>query len=232
MPTTRNTSPTIILVHGAWADGSSWHEVATLLMRMDYRVVAAQLPLSSFRDDVEALRQWIRRQSDPVVLVGHSYGGAVITAAAAGEPNVKSLVYVAAIVPDTGETVGQVFTRMPPHAMAPTLQPDSNGYIWMSEEGFRAAVAPNVSSEDATWMTATQKPISVKCLSEPVEHAGWRELPSWFLIAEEDRMVSPDTQRFTASRMRSVVVSRAVDHHPLASDPRAVSDLIDQAARA
>jgi len=221
---------TVVLVHGAWADGSSWNKVTEELQRKGLNVVAAQIPLTSFRDDVKVLRKVLLRQESPIVLVGHSYGGAVVTAAAASNPNVKALVYIAAIVPDEGETVGDVFHRVAPHPSAPKLQPDADGFLWLNVEAFRAGVAPDASLSETALMAATQKPISVSCLGEPLGKPAWKEKPSWFLIAEKDRMVSPETQRFTAARMKSKVVSLPVDHTPLASRPDAVVELINEAA--
>ena len=221
---------TAVLVHGAWADGSSWNRVSEELMDAGLQVVAAQIPLTSFSNDVAALRKVLQRQSGPVVLVGHSYGGAVITAAATGNSNVKVLVYIAAIVPDEHETVGDVFQRVPPHSSAPKLQPDADGFLWIDVEAFRNAVAPDATSCETALMAATQKPIALKCLVEPMAKPAWKEKPSWFLIAEKDIMVSPDTQRFTARRMKSAVVSLPVDHTPLASASKAVADLIRAAA--
>jgi pimeloyl-ACP methyl ester carboxylesterase len=221
---------TVVLVHGAWADGSSWNKVTEELQRKGLNVVAAQIPLTSFRDDVEVLRKVLLRQESPVVLVGHSYGGAVVTAAAASNPNVKALVYIAGIVPDEGETVGDVFHRVAPHPSAPKLQPDADGFLWLNVDAFRAGVAPDASLSETALMAATQKPISVSCLGEPIGKPAWKEKPSWFLIAEKDRMVSPETQRFTAARMKSKVVSLPVDHTPLASRPDVVVELISEAA--
>ena len=136
---------TAVLVHGAWADGSSWNKVTTELQRRGFQVVAAQIPLTSLSDDVAVLRRVLRDQKGPVVLVGHSYGGAVVTAAGAGDPNVKALVYVAAVVPDQGETVGEVFHRVAPHPKAPQLQPDQDGFLWLKVDAFRSAVAPDAS---------------------------------------------------------------------------------------
>jgi len=136
----------VVLVHAAWVDGSSWNKVTEELQRHGFQVVAAQIPLSSFSDDVAVLRKVLVRQEGPVVLAGHSYGGAVITAAAASNPNVKALVYIAAIVPDEGETVGDVFHRAPPHPSAPKLQPDVDGFLWLNVDAFRTAVAPDASS--------------------------------------------------------------------------------------
>jgi len=230
MSSSEQQNVTAVLVHAAWADGSSWNKVTSELQRKSYQVVSAQIPLTSLSDDVAALKRVLRAQKSPVVLVGHSYGGAVISAAAAGDANVKALVFVAAVVPGEGETVGEVFTRVAPHPKAPKLQPDDDGFLWLKVDAFRDAVAPDASMEETALMAVNQKPISLKCLTEPMKTPAWKEKPSWFLIAENDRMVSPETQRFTAQRMQSKVVSLSVDHMPLASSPTAVSDVIEQAA--
>ena len=229
--TTANSDTTVVLVHAAWADGSSWNKVTGELQRKSFNVVAAQMPLTSFTDDVAVLKKVLLRQKGPIVLAGHSYGGAVITAAAAGDPDVKALVYIAAIVPDAEETVGDVFRRFPPHPSAPKLQPDADGFLWLTVDGFRSAFAPDASASETVLMAATQKPISVKCLGEPMTNPAWREKPSWFLIAEKDLMLSPETQRFTAARMKANVISLRVDHTPLASKPDAVADLITETFR-
>src|SRR5262249_40181848 len=153
--------------------------------RKGLKVVAAQIPLTSFTDDVAALKKVLFRQKGPIVLTGHSYGGAVITAAAVGDPNVKALVYIAAVVPDEGETVGDVFHREPSHPSAPILQPDTNGFLWLTLDAFRTAVAPDASASETALMAATQKPIALKCLGEPMTNPAWREKPTWFLIAEK-----------------------------------------------
>jgi len=228
--TSARKDATVVLVHAAWADGSSWNKVTEELQRKGFHVVAAQIPLTSFSDDVAALRRVLLRQEGPVVLAGHSYGGAVLTAAAASNPDVKALVYIAAVVPDEGETVGDVFHRVPPHPSAPKLEPDADGFLWLKVDAFRSAVAPDASSSEAALMAATQKPIALKCLAEPMTRPAWKEKPSWFLIAEKDRMVSPETQRLTAERMKSKHVSLPVDHTPLASKPDAVIELIITAA--
>jgi pimeloyl-ACP methyl ester carboxylesterase len=224
--TRAKAAETVVLVHAAWADGSSWNRVTEELQRKGVNVVAAQIPLTSFTDDVESLRKVLLRQEGPLVLAGHSYGGAVITAAAAGNPKVKALVYITAVVPDEGETVGDVFHRAAPHPSAPKLRPDADGFLWLNVEAFRTAVAPDASLSETALMAATQKPISITCLGEPMGKAAWKEKPSWFLIAEKDRMVSPETQRFTAGRMNSKIISLPVDHTPLASNPAAVAELI------
>jgi pimeloyl-ACP methyl ester carboxylesterase len=143
---------------------------------------------------------------------------------------VKALVYVAAVVPDEGETVGEIFGCVAPHPNAPKLQPDENGLLWVTVDAFRNAIAPDASPEETTLMAATQKPIALRCLGEPMTKVAWKEKPSWFLIAENDRMVSPETQRSNAERMKSTIVSLPVDHSPLASQPNSVIGLISEVA--
>jgi len=224
-----NPSTTVVLVHAAWADGSSWNKVIPPLQHLGLNVVSAQIPLTSLTDDIVAVRCVLGRVSGPVVLAAHSYGGAVITAVASGLSRVKALVFIAAIVPDEGETVGQLFHRAEPHPKAPQLIPDENGLLWMSAEGFANAVAPEATSDEIAFMTATQKPIALKCLGEPMTKPGWTEKPSWYMVAEEDRMISPATQRFMAERMKAHVDSQAVDHMPLASAHESVVRLIVEA---
>lgn len=231
MPREQTNKVTVVLVHGAWADGSSWNKVAAGL-RQSFNVVSAQIPLTSLTDDVAALRRVLRREKGPILLAGHSYGGAVITAAATGNPSVKALVYIAGVVPDEGETVGDIFHRAPPHPKAPQLQPDEDQLLWLTVESFRNAVAPDASYDDTATMAATQKPIALTCLAEPMTKPAWREKPSWFLIAENDAMVSPQTQQFLAQRMNSKTTVLPVDHTPLISQPDSVIRMISEAAAA
>jgi pimeloyl-ACP methyl ester carboxylesterase len=221
---------TIVLVHGAWADGSSWREVISLLQRQRIGVVAAPIPLTSQANDVAALRRTLERTSGPVILAAHAYAGAVISAIQ--EDRVKSLAYIAALTPDQGETVAQVFYREKPHPAAPNLAPDAHGFIWMPKEGFLNAFAHNASSELADVLAAVQRPISVQCISEPVPAPLWKTKPSWFLIAEEDRMINPKTQHFMAERMSANIRAESVDHTPLLTAPNVVVEVILEAARA
>ena len=227
-----NPEVTVIAVHGAWADGSSWNKVTAKLLQHGLKVVAAQIPLTSFDGDVAVVRQLLKAHGGPVVLAGHSYGAAVITAAGAGAANVKSLVYVAGIVPGEGEAVGQILMRAVPHAAAPRLNPDADGLLWVSAADFANAIAPDASAEEQALMAATQKPIAAACLCVALGRPAWSEKPSWFLIAENDRMLAPETQRFTAERAGSQVLALAVDHMPLASAASSVANLIIEAARA
>jgi len=227
--TTNHLDVTVMLVHAAWADASSWNKVIPVFQKQGIQVFAVQIPLTSLSDDVAARRRALQRTSGPVVLVGHSYGGAVITAAASGEPKVRTLVYIAAMAPAEGETVGQLLHRAPPHPSAPQLAPDEEGLIWMTAAGFSNAVAHESSAEETAVMAATQKPISVKCLGEQMTKPAWIEKPSWFLIALGDRMIAPETQRFMAQRAGGDEVELNVDHTPLNSAPERVVQIIAEA---
>jgi len=219
----------VILVHGAWADGSCWSNIILPLRRHRMNVIAAPIPLTSLSDDAAALRRAIERTSGPVILAGHAYAGAVI--AAADHDRVKSLVYIAALAPDEGETVADVFYRAAPHPRAPHLAPDADGLIWMPEEGFANAVAHKASSDQLAIAAAVQRPIAVQCIQEKTLAPAWKTKPSWYLIAEEDRMILPETQRFMADRMSANIQSHAVDHTPMHTAPEIVVDIILAAAR-
>jgi pimeloyl-ACP methyl ester carboxylesterase len=232
MTETKLPVATVVLVHAAWADASSWNKIIPPLQRRGLEVLAAQLPLSSLSDDAATLRRFLKRVSGPVVLVGHSYGGAVITAAGTGNPKVKALVYIAAMAPDEGETVGELLHRAAPHANAPALVPDEDALLWMSAKGFAEAVAPESSADDARLMAATQKPIAIQCVQEPMTKPAWQEKPCWFLVAKRDRMIAPETQRFMAHRTGGHVVEKELDHTPLASAPDPVVAIITEAAGA
>ncbi len=224
---------TAVLVHAAWADASSWNKVAVPLQRLGLRVRSAQIPLTSLTEDVAALKRLLRQVEGPVLLAGHSYAGAVITAAAADNPQVRALIYIAAIVPDEGETVGTLFQRAEPQPSArPQLAPDADGFLWLPPEAFANAVAPDASPEETVLMALTQHPIALKCLGEPMTVPAWKQKPSWFLIGEKDRMISPAMQRFMAERIRARVHPLDVDHTPLASAPDAVVRVIVEAADA
>jgi pimeloyl-ACP methyl ester carboxylesterase len=220
---------TIVLVHGAWADGSCWGNVILPLKREGLDVICAPIPLTSLTNDIAAVNQVLERTSGPVVLAAHAYAGAVI--AGATEKRVKSLVYVAALAPDQGETVANAFYREQPHPQAPKMAPDSHGLIWMPDDGFQRAVAHNASADQTSIMAAVQRPLAVACIQEPAPIPAWKTKPSWFLIAEEDRMISPKTQRFMADRMGANVRSHRVDHTPMYTEPKIVVDVLLEAAR-
>lgn len=220
---------TIVLVHGAWADGSCWRDVILPLEREGLHVICAPIPLTSLSDDVSALSRALERTTGPLILVGHAYGGAVI--GAIHEERVKSYVYIAALAPDAAETVAQVFYRDEPHAEQPKLVPDKHGFIWMPEDGFRRAVAHKASTDQTRILAAAQRPISVQCIQEPAPTPGWKSKPSWFLLAEEDRMINPRTQQFMAGRMRAKVRSSRADHSPMYTAPDLVIQMILEAGR-
>jgi pimeloyl-ACP methyl ester carboxylesterase len=222
-----NTS--VVLAHGAWADGSSWNEVITPLQSRGISVLAAPLPLTSLSDDVAALDRTIARTEGPVVVAAHAYAGAVISATKS--ERVEALVYVAALAPDEGETVADVFYREAPHANAPQLTPDPDGFIWMPDTGFKSAFAQHASAARLALLAATQRPINVACIQEKAPKPLWRSRPSWFLIAEEDRMINPKTQHFMAQRMSAKIRSEKIDHTPLVTAPVMVAETILDAVR-
>jgi pimeloyl-ACP methyl ester carboxylesterase len=219
----------VVLAHGAWADGSSWARVIAALDADGTKVSAAPLPLTSLADDVAALNRSLARTEGPIVLAGHAYAGAVI--ALARPERVKALVYVTALAPDEGEKVADVFFRAAPHPLAPKLAPDGNGWIWLPETAFVAAFAQNASMEDLAVLAAVQRPISLNCITVPVGRPLWNDVPSWFLIAEDDRMIVPDTQRYMAERMKAKTKAHAVDHTPSVTAPDVVVDTIRDAIR-
>jgi pimeloyl-ACP methyl ester carboxylesterase len=223
-------STSVILAHGAWADGSSWAKVILPLEQHDLRVIAAPIPLTSLSNDIAALGRAIERTRGPVILAAHAYAGAVISAVK--NERVKSLVYVAALTPNQGETVGEVFYRGKPHPKAPQLAPDANGLIWMPEDSFGDAFAQNASSDMIAILAATQRPIALPCIQETAPEPAWKTKPSWFLVAEEDRMINPETQHFMAGRMGAKIRSHAVDHTPLVTAPQQVVDIILEAVAA
>jgi pimeloyl-ACP methyl ester carboxylesterase len=217
----------VVLAHGAWADGSSWAKVIAPLAAQGVRVLAAPLPLTSFAEDTAAVERTLERASGAVVLVGHAYAGAVI--AAARNENVKALVYVTALAPDEGETVADVFYRSKPHPMAPKLAPDNHGLIYLPQEAFAAAFAQNASADELALLFAVQRPISPACITVPVNRPLWKDRPTWFLMAEQDRMIVHDTQRFMAERMHARVRSHPVDHAPIVTAPGLVVEIIREA---
>jgi pimeloyl-ACP methyl ester carboxylesterase len=218
---------TVVLAHGAWADGSSWAKVIAPLAADGVKAIAAPLPLTSFADDVAALDRTLERVTGPVVLAGHAYAGAVI--AATRSDKVKALVYVAALAPDEGETVAEVFSRGKPHPQAPKLTPDAHGLIYLPDAAFPAAFAQNASNEELAVLAAVQRPLSPACITVKVGRPLWRDRPTWFLVAEQDRMIVHENQRFMAERMRAKVRSHAVDHAPMVTAPSYVLDIIREA---
>jgi len=220
----------VVMVHGAWADGSSWSKVIAPLAKSGVKVVAASLPLTSLAADVATVDCALERATGSIVLVGHAYAGGVI--GATRNARVKALVYVAALAPDEGETVADVFGRAPPHRLAPKLVPDRHGVIYLPEEAFATAFAQDASVEELAVLAAVQRPISPACITVAVGRPLWRDCPSWFVVAEQDRMIAPETHRFMAERMRAHVRSHPVDHTPSVTAPSVVVDVIREAIAA
>jgi pimeloyl-ACP methyl ester carboxylesterase len=200
------------------------------LERRGLKVICAPIPLTSLTNDATALSWALERTGGPVVLVGHAYSGAVI--AAVREERVKSLVYISALAPDEGETVAKVFYRDTPSPEQPKMVPDSHGFVWMPDDAFRRALAQNATADQAKIAAAVQRPIAVQCIQEPAPTPLWKSKPSWYLIAEEDRMINPVTQHFMADRMGATGRPHRVDHTPMYSEPALVIEVILEAARA
>jgi pimeloyl-ACP methyl ester carboxylesterase len=220
----------VVLVHGAWADGSSWGPVILGLRRAGVASVAAPLPLVSLAGDVAALDRTLARVEGPTIVVGHAYGGAVI--AETRNERVRGLVYVAGLAPDEGETVAENFYRGEAHPEAPKLAPDGDGLIWLPDDAFAAAFAQRASEDDRAVLAAVQRPISPACISVPVGRPRWKDVPSWYLLAEDDRMIVQANQRFMADRMGAKVRAVAADHAPSISAPDVVVEVILDAVRA
>jgi pimeloyl-ACP methyl ester carboxylesterase len=218
---------TVVLVHGAWADGSSWAKVIGPLTAEGVQVVAAPLPLTSFRDDVAALDRTLERVTGPVVLAGHAYAGAVI--AATRDKKVLALVYVSALAPDEWETVADVFYRGQPHPQAPNLAPDNHGLIYLPESAFSGAFAQNAEPQELAVLAAVQRPISVTCINVAVERPLWKDRPTWYLVAERDRMIVHENQKFLSQRMKARVHSHPVDHASMVTAPSVVVNVIREA---
>lgn len=222
---------TVVLVHGAFADGGSWGNVIPLLEQAGYDVIAVQNPLTSFADDVATTRRVVDAQSGPVVLVGHSYGGAVITKAGVGATNIKALVYVAAFAPDAGENLQALLTQYPSKIGA-ALAPDAAGFLYIDRAQFKEAFAADVSERDLSVMSASQKPIAAQIFGQAFEAPAWKDFPTWYLVASEDQAINPDLERLFAKRMNATTREVKSSHVPFVSNPSVVVELIVEAAKA
>ncbi|WP_432122132.1 alpha/beta hydrolase [Streptomyces sp. S1] len=223
--------PAIVLVHGFWGGAAHWANVIVELRKRGYdKLHAVENPLTSLADDAERTRKMIRQVDGPVVLVGHSYGGAVITEA--GDlPNVKALVYIAAFAPDAGESPGRITEEKPPAAFA-NIAPDSDGYLWIEQDKFHESFAQDLGPDEALVMAVTQKAPVGSTFADTVTAPAWREKPVWYQVSTQDRMIHPDNERRMARRMNPrEIVELDASHASLASQPRAVVDLIEAAAR-
>ncbi|RUY55032.1 alpha/beta hydrolase [Mesorhizobium sp. M7A.F.Ca.CA.001.04.1.1] len=223
--------PTIVLVHGAFADGTGWQHIIPILQRDGYTVIAVQNALTSLAEDVATTKRVIEAQKGPVVAVGHSYGGAVITGAAAGNSNVKALVYIAAFAPEAGEPIG-AYTEKYPSALGSALRPDVAGFVTIDPPQFRELFANDVAAAEASVMAAAQKPIIGSAFASSVTEAAWKTIPSWYLVAQQDRAINPDLERFYAKRMGAITAEIKSSHVPFVSHPKEVARLIEQAASA
>jgi pimeloyl-ACP methyl ester carboxylesterase len=226
------TPANVLLVHGAWADGSSWSRVIPILQERGHNVLAVQLPMTSLAADVAWTRHVLtERLQGPTVLAGHSYGGAVISAAAVGAPDVISLAYVAALAPDQGETASALVARFPQPPGLAHLQADSLGFLWLDPDALPANYAQDVELEKARILAAVEKPLAGAIFGEPAGPPAWRTLPSWFLVSTRDRMIDPDLQRFMAARMSARTVEIRSSHASPVSHPDQVARLIAAAAQ-
>jgi pimeloyl-ACP methyl ester carboxylesterase len=219
----------IVLVHGAWADGSSWSKVIPLLQAKGLHAVAVQNPLSSIVDNVASTNRIINAQDGPVILVGHSYGGAVITEAGVN-PKVAGLVYVAAFAPEEGETLGGMAEKFPTPPGLGQIRPITDGYLLMSEKGVMEDLAQDLSLEEKRLVLATQGATQGAILATPIKTAAWHTKPSWFVIAANDRTISPDQERSTAERMKAKTLTVSTSHLAMLAEPQKVADFIIEAA--
>jgi pimeloyl-ACP methyl ester carboxylesterase len=228
MTTTNATNMNIVLVHGSWVDGSSWSKVIPILQNAGHKVIAVQLPLHSLADDIATVKRAIDLVGAPVILVGHSYGGFVITNAAYNNPNVKGLVYIAAFAPNEGQSLGNFVdaTKLPKGF----LVVDSGGFIYINPEIFPQAVAPDADLAQAKVMAATQKPYNQSILAEKSGPPAWKQLPTWYQISENDRLIPPDVERMFAKQINATTISLPSSHASPVSHPNEVAQLILDAA--
>src|SRR5213080_1904345 len=219
----------IVLVHGGFVDGSGWESIYQILKEDGYNVSIVQNPTISLEDDVAVTKRVLAAQDGPAILVGHSYGGAVITEAG-NDPKVVGLVYITAFAPDRGESVASLIKDPPPGAPVPPILPPQDGYLFLDKTKFAASFAADVGPDVAQFMADSQVPWGVEALSGAISQPAWKTKPSWYLVSTEDRMIPPDAQRAMSKRAGSTVVEVKGSHAVYVSQPRAVADLIEQAA--
>jgi pimeloyl-ACP methyl ester carboxylesterase len=224
--------PNIVLVHGAWADGSSWSAVVKRLQGDGYKVTAPQFPLTSLADNVARLRLVLGRQDGPTIVAGHSYGGQIITALGTDAPNVVGLVYIAAFGLDEGESIGALLEQGPPTPALAHLEIDSEGFAWLPEDDFVNHFAADVDPAQAKVMHAVQQPLHTSALGDVMGTPAWRSLPSWYLVAEGDQAIPPDAERQFAARMGADTIEVASNHVAMVSHPGEAVERIVTAASA
>jgi pimeloyl-ACP methyl ester carboxylesterase len=223
--------PNIVLVHGAWADGSCWATVIERLQAAGYDVTAPQFPETSLVDDVARLRQVLNRQDGPTVVVGHSYGGQIMTALGADAPHVIALVYIAAFGLDEGESIGALLASGPPTPALAHLDIDEHGFAWLPKDDFVHHFAADVDSVRAHVMFAVQQPLSMSTLGDVMGVPAWKSLPSWYMVAENDEAIPPDAERSFAKRMGATTVEVPSGHVAMVSHPDDVVALIESAVK-
>jgi pimeloyl-ACP methyl ester carboxylesterase len=228
----RATKPTIVLVHGAFADATSFQELIPLLQEKRYPVIAVQNTLTGLDADIATTKRLIDAQKGPVIVLGHSYGGAVITGAAAGNPNVKALVYVAAFAPDANEPVAALQGNYPPSQLASALVPDAAGFLYGNTEKFREVFAQDLPARLTRIVAVTQKPVAGSVFGASTPQAAWRSIPSWYMVATEDHAINPDLERFYAKRMHAHTTEVKSSHVMYISHPGDVAKVIEEAAKA
>jgi len=224
--------PNIVLVHGAWADGSCWSGVIERLQAGGYTVTAPQFPESSLAADVARLRQVLDRQDGPVIVAGHSYGGQIMTALGTGAPNVAGLVYIAAFGLDEGESIGGLLAQGPPTPALAHLDIDSHGFAWLPEDDFVKHFAADVDPARARVMHAVQQPLAASTLQDVMGVPAWKSRPCWYLVASDDQAIPPDAERQFAKRMNATTVEVTSGHLAMISHPDEVARLIETAAEA
>jgi pimeloyl-ACP methyl ester carboxylesterase len=227
-----NTRPDIVLVHGAWAEGSSWSGVIERLQADGYHVTAPQFPLTALADDVARLRQVLDLQDGPVIVAGHSYGGQIMTALGPDAPNVAGLVYVAAFGLDQGESLGALLSQGPPTPALAHLFTDTGGFAWLSEDDFVSHFAADVDPVKAKVMFAVQQALATSAFGDVMGVPAWKALPVWYLVAADDQALPPDAERMFASRMDATTVEIPSGHVAMVSHPGEVAQLIEAAAEA
>ncbi|CAH2779781.1 MAG: Probable signal peptide protein [uncultured Paraburkholderia sp.] len=221
----------VVLVHGAFVDGSIWNGVVAKLQQKGYRVSSVQNPLTSLADDVAATRRVLARQQGPTILVGHSWGSVVITEAGANAPNVAGLVYVAAIAPELHESTMDLLKRAAPMPAGESIIKDASGFLWLDRSKYHADFAADVPENLTRVLSAAQVPIAASAFGETVSQVAWKEKPSWYVLTTKDRAVSPEVERFMAERMGAKIVPVASSHLAPVSHAGAIADVIERAAR-
>lgn len=231
MTNSDKSKPSIVLVHGAFADATGWQKVISILLKDGFSVTAVQNPLKSLEEDVATTKRVIEAQKGDVILVGHSYGGAVISEAAAGNNKVKALVYVAAFAPDKGESLDGLIKKYPPTPLFAAVVPDSAGFLFIDQAKYHEVFAHDLSQEEARVLATTQKAIAGSVFGESLTAAAWKTIPSWYVVSTQDHAIDPDLERFLAKRMKAQTTEVAASHVPFISQPVKIAEIIESAAK-